>query len=347
MADIVFHHDDDLIYMGTTKVGSDEIEDLPLPFWMESGDHNDPPPPSPPRPARVATPPAEDDDLYKCVISGDYMHDPVHAADGFPYEHEHILRWLNFGENAHTAEVKSPRTNQPMAKFIFRSFDYYKNYKAWCERTGHPMPIATTTFGLLLAPAPAPAPSHRPAPPAPSAYRLNCTDVGMGFTLLSTYDLSWAERARDQTLRQRLEQLTAPAVLDLVIANTGTLPSTRTKTWCIAYLVWAVKAHERCGLRSLEGRGQYYLPFFSGGGGAGVERLLVSSTPSVALQLFLYTAPKPLKHIFTKLTVDELEDFVVWNSTDAGVFNDFPNIRTKTAKVDRLCNLLYATCLAP
>ena len=71
MADIVFHHDDDLIYMGTTKVGSDEIEDLPLPFWMESGDHNDPPPPSPPRPARVATPPAEDDDLYKCVISGE------------------------------------------------------------------------------------------------------------------------------------------------------------------------------------------------------------------------------------------------------------------------------------
>lgn len=346
--------DDDVIYMGTTYI--DETDDL----WMASNDtFCSPSPlpdriPTPPIPDRVPTPPStDDDDLYMCAITGEYMHDPVHAADGFPYEHTAIVEWFNFGENARATEVKSPRTNKPMAKFIFRSFDYYKSYKTWCERTSHPMPITTTTFGLLQAPEPAPAARAgrsarevvvRGAPaaaPTAGVVRLNCTDVSMNFTLKTFDNLHFG--GRDQTLRQRMDRLVNGELVNLIRANTGRLPPTRTKRWYIDFIVWAVKAHERHSLWSLDGYGLYYL---SVSGFAGEEHLLVSSTADIALKLFTQNG-KPLNHIFSKLTINELEDFVLWNSTDAGVFNTFQNHRTKASKIDALCNLMYATCLAP
>jgi hypothetical protein len=84
---------------------------------------------------------------FVCVITGEPFVDPVHAADGFVYEREAILQWFNSGANAGAATVRSPRSGVPMAKRIYRSFEFYQQYKAWCAAHGLPAPFQPEKFG--------------------------------------------------------------------------------------------------------------------------------------------------------------------------------------------------------
>jgi hypothetical protein len=47
----------------------------------------------------------------KCPMSGDVMHDPVHAPDGYVYERSHIMSWLQ-------SRTTSPLTGETMEKTL-------------------------------------------------------------------------------------------------------------------------------------------------------------------------------------------------------------------------------------
>jgi hypothetical protein len=89
------------------------------------------------------------EERFRCVLTMEYMRDPVQAADGFSYEYEAISRWFLTADNANTYLVKSPRTNKEMSKDLFRSFDFYRLYKRWCLMTGHDSPVEPETFGII------------------------------------------------------------------------------------------------------------------------------------------------------------------------------------------------------
>lgn len=50
-------------------------------------------------------------DIVKCPISGNVMHDPVHASDGYAYERSHIISWLQ-------SRSTSPVTGEVMEKTL-------------------------------------------------------------------------------------------------------------------------------------------------------------------------------------------------------------------------------------
>jgi hypothetical protein len=108
--------DDEVIYLGTKYIKPEPLAEKPI---------------SPVAP--VAN--ADEGEEFKCIITGDLMHNPVHAADGFVYEYEGIMGWFNHEDNATKHRIKSPRTNLPMSKHLFRVFEYYTRYKAWCVKT--------------------------------------------------------------------------------------------------------------------------------------------------------------------------------------------------------------------
>jgi hypothetical protein len=114
---------------------------------------------------------------YICPITQELMHDPVHAEDGFAYEHEAILNYFNYGQNVLQPSVKSLKTQQPMFKRLTRIFDYIKQYETWCRANGKPLPLETTQYGTIYNPytctyqpnnvAAAPAPARRGRSPSP------------------------------------------------------------------------------------------------------------------------------------------------------------------------------------
>ena len=53
-------------------------------------------------------------DIVKCPISGDRMHDPVHASDGYVYERSTITSWLQ-------SRPTSPLTGEIMEKTLVPS----------------------------------------------------------------------------------------------------------------------------------------------------------------------------------------------------------------------------------
>jgi hypothetical protein len=284
-----------------------------------------------PAPAPVV----EEDDQYKCAITGDYMHDPVHAADGFAYDHDAILQWLSHGGNARTEMVKSPRTNTPMTKHLFRSFDFYQNYKAWCERTGRPLPLATTTFGLLSVPAPAPAPpAVQTIPPLavreirpeirrvlnevpvtapavrldPITFPVRCIGVRDTFTLKTTLPEVAALFTERSFLRHRLEGLSLVQLRSLYSANVDAATSGLSKQWLIDFLSASIEAHSAAGKDTLSGRVMYNLPADVDGRNV---ILNVSATALLARKLFKHRTFIPA--IVGRLTIHEMEIIADWN----------------------------------
>lgn len=114
--------------------------------------------PAPPLPAPVA---ADDEDLYTCPISMEYMVDPVMADDGHMYDLEYLLKW--FATTGATT-VKSPKTNEPMTKGCVRPWAFHKAYAAWASASGHPAPVASGPYGRVVVVTPALAPVPAPAP---------------------------------------------------------------------------------------------------------------------------------------------------------------------------------------
>jgi hypothetical protein len=312
-----------------------------------------------PAPAPVV----EEDDQYKCAITGDYMHDPVHASDGFAYDHDAILQWLSHGGNARTEMVKSPRTNTPMTKHLFRSFDFYQNYKAWCERTGRPLPLATTTFGLLSAPAPAPpvvqaipplavreirrvlndVPVAAPAVRAVRAPRLDpitfpvrCIGVRDTFMLKTTLPEVAALFTERSFLRHRLEGLALVQLRSLYSANVDTATSGLSKQWLIDFLNASIEAHSAAGKDTLSGRVLYNLPAVVNGRAVGLR---VSTTALLARKLF-----KPrtfIPAIVIRLTIHEMEIIADWNDLPLTTRG-----RSKAQLVAHLSALLTEFCIA-
>ena len=108
----------------------------------------------------------------------------------------------------------------------------------------------------------------------------------------------------------------------------------------VAFLTWAIQAHDRARLASLDGRGTYYLPFSAQGVR---EHLLVCSTARMALRFFR-DSPTTLYQTFSNLTIDQMEIFGDWNHLDILAF---PVDGDKIETTETLCALLYASCLAP
>jgi hypothetical protein len=217
-------------------------------------------------------------DEYKCAITGEYMSDPVHAADGFAYEHESIVAWFRHGDNETKDRVKSPRTNLPMTKHLFRVFDFYTKYKAWCEETGRPLPVRTTTFGMISdvpTPAPArrvrsPSPPRAPAPapiqeqaPAPeqnnSRFQVVATDIPFQFMLTTQmpyvlHKMEHRRRLGDRTLEGQLSALLKDELLSLFPQDMGLIRKLRSKTntWLIEFLEKSIHAYHANGLTSMD-----------------------------------------------------------------------------------------------
>jgi len=277
-------------------------------------------------PVPVPVPAPEEDDQYKCAITGDYMHDPVHAADGFAYEHDYILQWFTHGGNDRMDKVKSPRTNVPMTKHLFRSFDFYQNYKAWCERTGRALPLATTTFGLLSAPAP-PAPAPRvqaipppyvlaireardvPPPVAPITFPVNAIGIRDTFTLKTTLPEVAARFTERAFLRHRLEGLSLVQLKNLYGFNVDPATSGLSKRWLIDFLWESISAHSNSGKDILRGRVMYNIPAVVVGRGVALR---VSTTALLARKLFKHRTFIPA--IVNRLTIHEMELIADWNN---------------------------------
>ena len=69
--------------------------------------------------------------MFQCQL----LVDPVIAADGFTYEREAIVQWLEGHDT-------SPRTGQPLEnKTVIPNMMARQQVIAWCEQNGVPVPV--------------------------------------------------------------------------------------------------------------------------------------------------------------------------------------------------------------
>jgi hypothetical protein len=86
--------------------------------------------------------PDEDED-FMCVITGDYILDPVVAADGFCYEKSAIQRWLRDHNT-------SPKTNEVMGKSLNPCFRFKKQLEAFYKKYPEKKPPAPNPVTELV-----------------------------------------------------------------------------------------------------------------------------------------------------------------------------------------------------